>query len=369
VKSLQLTVDRWLFAEYRTDPQSLGLYRILFGVYMLLQLLPDGLWLGNLPPPSFSPPVSIAALFNRYPPYWVMFVLNAATLSCLSALIIGWNTVLASLGTAVGFVLVESFAFADGKIDHSIFGAIIPLTLAFSGWGAAFSVDSRRGDFEARRFSTNHPWLLAILAMLLGFALLTAGMAKVHGGWLRSDTLGARWNILLNYYVLGRRLSVAFWAMQHFPPWLWKFLDFTTVLWEVGFIFTVPRRTWCRLACAMGTFFHFGVWWLFGIPFHPADMTYAAFVGWAVIWPAATARFDGFLLGTNWHAKLLMCATPFGVSVISLLAFGSTPSLALHLPVPEIIMLVSPIFGAAYLVRLLTRTLSPLVDHTSMSPT
>ena len=84
MQRLQSFADGWLFAEYRTDPESLGLYRILFGSYVLLQLLPDALWLPNLPPPSFSPPVSIAALFRDYPPYWVIFVLNAATLFCLA---------------------------------------------------------------------------------------------------------------------------------------------------------------------------------------------------------------------------------------------------------------------------------------------
>jgi hypothetical protein len=368
VQSLRSHIDRWLFAEYRTDPRSLGVYRILFGTYVLLQLLPDGLWLRNLPSPSFSPPVSVAALFVHYPPYWVLFLLNAATLFCVCALIIGWNTVLASLGVAVGYVLIESFAFADGKIDHSIFGALIPLTLAFSGWGAALSVDSRRGDSEARRFSANQPWLLATLAILIGFAVLAAGTAKVHGGWLRSDTLATRWNLIANYYIVGRKLPVAFWAMQHFPPWVWKALDVTTVLWETGFILTVPNRTSCRVACALGSFFHFGVWQLMGIPFHPNLVTYGAFVAWAFVWPAATTRFHTFFMEVNPKATLLLCATPFAIAVLSLLAFGSTPDTALHLPVVPILLLVSPVFGAAYLVSLLKRGPSPDVDHPSMSP-
>ena len=278
---LPRNIDRWLFEQYRTDPERLALYRILFGCYLLLVFLPTGLWIRNLPAASFSPPVSLAALFTRYPPYWVIVLLNAATLFCVSSLIIGWHTAASSLGVAAGLVIVESFAFADGKIDNTILAAAVPLALAFSGWGAAFSVDAERSDSEGRRFSAHQPWLLATLALVIGFSLLTAGMAKVRGGWLRADALGTRWNVIPNYYIVGREVPLAFWAMRTLPPWIWKSMDYAVVAWETGTVLTVPSRTLFRLACSFGALFHLGVWQLFGIRFEQNDIAYAAFVSCA----------------------------------------------------------------------------------------
>src|ERR1041384_8637597 len=72
-------IDRWLFEEYRTDAVSLGIFRILFGCYLVLRTLPLGYWIRDVPSAAFCPPVSLAAFFQGYPPHWVIVALNAAT--------------------------------------------------------------------------------------------------------------------------------------------------------------------------------------------------------------------------------------------------------------------------------------------------
>jgi len=223
------------------------LFACLAASYVLLVDLPWGLWVSNLPQASFNPPVSIAALFTDYPPFWVMFALNAVAVAAAAALLIGWRTVASSLTLALMLMLLHGFSFGDGKIDQITVIVLIPLTLAYSGWGRAFSIENRNEPPSA-----DQPWLLALLALLTGFALFTAGIGKISGGWLKSDSLGTRWHLLWNYYSVGRETLVGSWALQNLPRWGWKAMDWSVAVWEAGFVLTVFRRTWCRVACAFG---------------------------------------------------------------------------------------------------------------------
>jgi uncharacterized membrane protein YphA (DoxX/SURF4 family) len=311
MKTLRRFVDRWLFEEYRTDAESLGLFRILFSSYVLLAELPRGLWV--LPEAAFSPPVGIAALFTHYPPYWLMLLLNAAAMLSGCCLLLGLWTTASSFGLGIGTLLVNSFCYADGKIDEGLL-LWVALLMAYSGWGARFSIDERRRRGAPEAPSRHQPWLLAVLAMVIGFALFTAGSAKARGGWLRPDSLGTRYHLFWDYYVFGRQTPLAGWAFRHLPSWAWKCADWPTVLWETGFVVSIFRRSWCRLACAFGAFFHFGVWLLFDIEISSNLIAYGAFVSWAYLWPAATRALRTGLQRMRPAAISALCAAPFGFS-------------------------------------------------------
>jgi hypothetical protein len=345
--TLRRQIDRWLFEEYRSDPESLAMYRIIYASYLLLVGLPWGLWLRNLPQASFNPPVSIAALFTDYPPFWVMLALNVVALVAAAALLIGWRTVASSLTVAITLMLIHGFSYGDGKIDQIVVLVLIPLTLAYSGWGRSFSIES-----PDEPLSSDQPWLLALLALLTGFALFTAGIGKITGGWLEPDSLGTRWHLLWNYYSVGRETLAGSWALQHLPHWGWKAMDWSVALWEAGFILTVFRRTWCRVACAFGAFFHFGVWMLFQIIVAENLIAYAAFVCWACVCPPATAwlRNRG---RRQWPGtRLALCAVPFAIVTLELIWFDSPAVERLHEIGRLIVVFVAPVLAAAYLLSL-----------------
>jgi hypothetical protein len=358
---LRQRIDRWLFEEYRTDAASLGFFRIFFGCYLVLRTLPLGYWIRELPPTSFCPPVSVAAFFQHYPSHWVIVALNAATALSACMLVLGMNTVFSSIGVAVGLVSIETFCYADGKIDHRILEVITPLALAFSGWGTAFSIDAKRGPEEARRFSANHSVSLAILAMLIGFALFTAGFAKVHGGWLSPNVLATRWQLMPNYYLVGRKVGAASWALENLPPSLWKCMDWSTVLWEAGFILTVIRRTWCRLACAFGALFHFGAWQLFDIEFDVNEMAYSALVSWAFVSKGATDRVRRFAEGLSLRARHILCAVPFATAAMSVFFLGSPPNDALSLHLGPILLTLGLLLALGFAFRLIQISVMKLV--------
>jgi hypothetical protein len=344
--------DHWLFEEYRVDLESLAIFRILFGAHLLLSELPSGLWIRALPPGSFCPPMGFAAFFVHYPPYWVVFVANAVALACACALILGWHTAVASVGVGVGLLTVETCSFADGKIDHSILLIVTALVLARSGWGLVWSLDARRDPTAAQQPGRNRSWLLSVLGLSVGLAIFSAGFAKARGGWLDPGTRATRWHLLPNYYVVGRKEPVALWAMQHVPGWAWKLMDYATVAWEVGLVFTVPRRKLFRAGCAFGALFHFGVWQLFSIQFDDNVIVYGAFLGWASVWPANRPRVRAVLSSLSSRTTLALCIAPFALAACALFAFGTDLSDRFSLPLSQAVLGGGLIVGLWYLGKL-----------------
>lgn len=345
IGALLRRADLWLFEEYRSSAEDLALFRIVFGVYALVATLPAGLW--TLPQAAFSPPVSVAALFTSFPAPGVMLALNATAMLCASSLIIGLHTAAASLGLACSALVINSFAFADGKIDEGLV-IWIASVLAFSGWGNAFSVDARRAVTPPGE-SAHRAWLLALFALLLGFAMFTAGSAKARGGWLRFDTLGTRYHLFWNYFVTGRKTPLATWAWAHLPRWAWKAADFSTVLWEVGFVCSVIRKRACLFMGAVGTVFHVGVWLLFDIKIAANVVGYAAFVSWATLWPAATDALRSWGQRASWGVRTLLCAAPFAFSFFSLFVFGAALQVQIVLFATKVVLCVGLLFGVGYL--------------------
>lgn len=351
--------DRWLFEEYRTDLETLAIFRVLFSGCLLFAVLPGGLWVPDLPGAAYNPPVSLAALFTHYPPAWVLVLLNAITLLCVCMLFIGYRTVAASFGVAAGLLSLSTFAFADGKIDHSILLVLTPFVLARSGWGAAWSVDAARSP--AREAETpNRSWLLSVVALLVGLAVLSAGLAKIRGGWLSPGACATRWHLLANYYVIGLKNPLAFWAMNHLPSFGWKLMDYSTVAWEVGLVCAVPSKRLFLAACAIGTLFHFGVWWLFGILFPANVLVYAAFVEWSSLAPSKTARVRRWLREPPRFALRALVAAPFLVAIASMTLTKTDPSTALSLHLSEGILTIGLVGGVIALGTSLRRAVRSL---------
>jgi hypothetical protein len=345
MKRLLKIVDRWLFEEYRTRAEDLGIFRVLFAAYVLIGYLPKGLWIRELPQAAFSPPLSAAALFRDYPAYSLLWGMNAVTLVFACTLLLGWRTTLSSWAVALGSLLICTFCYADGKIDHDILVSLVPLLLAGSGWGQTFSLDARRGVGEDPASAERQPWLCALLALCVGLGFLTAGLAKARGGWLSPHTLATQWYLFPNFYVTGRAASSAEWAMQQLPRGAWKAMDIVTVIWETTFVLSVPRRAFFRLYCAVGVFFHFGVWQLFQITFGTNVLAYAAFVPWAELWQAAPQ----LLRAPRLRAATLrgLCAIPIAFGAIKLLL---DPSLTERIAerVDALVLLLALPFGVGY---------------------
>ncbi len=345
MNSLIQRVDHWLFEEYRTSLENLAIFRVLFASYVLVDSLPVALWVRDLPQAAFAPPASLAALFHDYPPHWVMVGMNAVTILCTCSLLIGWRTVMSSLGVALGSVVMRSFAYADGKIDNDIMVVLVPLTLAFSGWGQRLSVDGTRSSSNDVLAERRQPWLLALLALLIGLGFLSAGTAKARGGWLSTHTLATRWH-LENVDSAGRDDASGVWSLATFPAWVWKSMDLTTVVWECTFVLAAARRTAFRVYAAVGAFFHLGVWLIFGITFAVNAMAYAAFVSYSDLWPKDAAYADRLRV-KRWLA-ITLCTIPFVVGTAKLFILGASTNDWLAFFVERLILVVSALVATGY---------------------
>lgn len=344
MKGLLRVVDRTLFEEYRASAEDLAIFRVLFAAYTLLSVLPAGLWIRHLPDAAFSPPMSLAAFFRHYPPHSMMVALNALTTLFTCTLLIGYRTALSSVAVAVGLVLVHSFAYADGKIDNDILVVLVPLSLAGSGWGARFSLDARRSPPDANA-TAHQAWLSATLALLIGLAFLSAGLAKARGGWLSLDTLATRFCLLPNIFVTGRGTPLATWTLDSLPVWAWKLADLATVLWECTFVLAVQRRTLFRLYCAIGVLFHFSVWQLFGITVAVNVAAYGAFVSWGSL-----LKRSALLAWKPSRTSLVALGTlPFVVGFAKLFLFDDTLRERMEAAMEGLVLVAGVPTGIGYL--------------------
>jgi len=265
--------------SYSISMNGLAIYRMLYSLYVLAAVAPVALWVPLVPQSYYSPPLGIAAFFPAAPSREVLWLLNAVLILFSTMLLLGWKTRFSSLGTAFSIILLNTWCYSFSKINHDILQVIVPLVLAFSDWGKSISLDSLKTmSREERRQSI--PWPLALLSLLVGTAMLTAGAAKLLSGWLDDDklcTLGHLWTICVGDHVESRFGMQLLQVQSYF---LWKAADWLTVALECLLIVTaVHRRLFC-FTLAVFLLFHLGVLLSFGIAFPFNVIAYGAFFDW-----------------------------------------------------------------------------------------
>jgi len=179
----------------------------------------------------------------------------------------------------------------------------MPMVMAFSNWGKAYSGDSflySKPDGD----TVGNGWPLTLLALILGFMMFTAGFPKILGGWLDLDTQAVFGRYFRQYFVHGRQDLLADYGMQVNNSFLWELLDYATIFFEIGFLAAVihPRTT--RLFISIAVIFHFSTMLLLNISFLPNFVVYAAFLNWTKIHHKVKQWFAGQWSPVLWLAGL-----------------------------------------------------------------
>jgi len=164
-------IDRWIHGFLPVTAQGLALSRIFFAAFFLITGIPTFSWVSRNPPGLFDPPTLSAVTFlATFPPVWVMRTLDLVLCVLLIFVLVGFKTRASSVLLSVTWLIGNSFRYSFGLIDHTILTVIAPLVMAFSGWGATYSIDSKMrkatGDVDA--------WPLSLLALLVGFGFFSA---------------------------------------------------------------------------------------------------------------------------------------------------------------------------------------------------
>ena len=263
--------------------QDLARFRIIVGICTLLTL-PHVDDVASYPADQFAPPPGPLMVFTSVPPDLALHLVGIATAVLAALLILGVHTRTVSVLLAIALMTSFGLTYSFGKIDHTVVIILVPLTMAFSSWGEALSLDARSSSQ-----GTGEPtaqWPLRILAFMIGLAFVTAGLAKYRTGWLDLHTHAVQGHFLRSYFGNGRTdwLAPLFTDFRVGP--VWELLDWFTVAMELGLVLAIVSWRWFRIAVAVVTLFHVGILLLMNIAFHANVVGYGAFVRWGRIGPA-----------------------------------------------------------------------------------
>ncbi len=271
-------IDAWLRAGDITRTSLAG-FRILYATISLL-VLPDFSWVAAWPDSMYNPPPGPMQLFTGFPPEIVLQVLEAAFAVCLVAILIGWQTRTFSF-LAVGVAMAGfGFTYGLGKIDHDILLVLVPGAMALAGWGDRLSVDALRRHDRPAPPERAEQWPLRLFALLIGLAFLTAALPKINGGWLAWDSHAVQAMQARHYLSNGAQHLLAGPFFHFNNPVFWELMDIATIALEAGMLLAVLNWRSTRVAFAVATTFHLGVWLLMTIPFVMNVIAYAFIVPW-----------------------------------------------------------------------------------------
>lgn len=347
-------MDRWLQNEFRSSRTELAVFRIAVSFLILVCYVPTGMWLKSMPFAFFSPPAGIAAVLSDWPPFPFIQFLNVALLISASLLLVGWKTPLASLAASLCLFLLNSLVYASGKINHDILVVATPLVMAFSGWGDALSVDAERTS-GATDFEQEGSASLAILAVITGFAMFTAGWAKLSTGWLSLETQST-YGHLLSVRILGERTALcAELAMQIFPRAAWEIGDWCATLLELAFLPAVLSRRVFQCIVAVACLFHLAVWLLFDIAFAFNVVVYAGFANYDAV-PGFLKRIPPLIHARHGAgARLLWGGAAVAVLCGIVLFYDRSLREMVRPVVDRTVLIAGSAFAVCFLVSLLRR--------------
>ena len=275
MKLLRRRLNGWLLNS-PVSGRDLSLFRIVYALLVLLTIYRSD-YAASVPQVAFDPPTGPFMLLASAPSPSVIWALQAVLCLSLAALAIGWRTKLAGVVAGVLQIVIYGIGYSYGKIDHTILLPLVPLLLSFSAWGSRFSVDAHRKGPDL----VGHSWAPRSLAVALGVAMLTSGLAKVLGGWLSWDSQATYGYAILRSDILNAPLSGNATLVPTDHPVVWEFMDYTTVALECSIVLAaLSWRTFYVAIAGLGVF-HLLTLAVLGIVFPYNLLVYAAFIPWS----------------------------------------------------------------------------------------
>jgi hypothetical protein len=313
-------IDKWIFETFTVTGEGLALFRIFYVLFMLIIISPGHMPFvyytvyGELPADLYFPPPGPMMLFQGFAPAGFLAGVEVALMAALGCLLLGWRTRMMSLAVVLLMLTGNGFAYSMGKINHDMLLAAVPLVMAFTNWGSAWSLDASAG-----RGKNPESWPLAFLALMMGFMMFTAGFPKLLGGWLDIHTHATFGHFIKHHFVNQRQdlMSELFLNVEN--RIFWESLDWATVFFEIGFLFAILKMPVLRFWCALAVVFHFMVMMMLNISFISNLPAYSLFlIDWNRFAPAF--RRTGNMISS--HARYII---PAVFSGIALLYYFGTP--------------------------------------------
>ena len=274
--------SRWIQEEYRLPTGALGVFRIIYALYVLVIIgVPPFRWIGGKPDMFFNPPTySMVYLFDGFPGPLFFWGLDVVVILMFVFVLFGYKTPWASWLLALGLFTGFSWSYAYGKINHdTLLIALVPLVMGFSGWGNRFSVDAHNGSSPGRE----RYWPITLLALLFGFAMFSAGLPKLLSGWLSPTTRAVQGYVIRQHYDYFADQMLTPFMLTFRNDFFWELMDYGAVFLEVGFLFAVARQTAFRFFIVIVMLFHLANCLIFNIEFSRNITLYLLFIDWRPI--------------------------------------------------------------------------------------
>jgi hypothetical protein len=294
------------------DARSLGIFRIFWGIYILLFAAPYSAFVGQVPQAFYDPPVlSLAFLFPGFPPYGLMLAGDLVRIWLVVLITMGIKTRLCTIVFCLLTFISTNFVYSFGKIDHDTLVWVVALCLTFTDWGVAYALapDPRIDHKIAKR-------ALATTGVIIAFGMFTAGFEKaLH--WVNFDlsTNGFLSWFYPGYYTLGRKLLLAP-AVLKVPPQLFKIFDYVAVIFELSPIFFLlaGRAAW-RAWILAAVCFHLANALLLNITFHIHVLIYLPFVAFSHLIRRSHTSHSAISGRFSWRTPIIVFAIILGLAL------------------------------------------------------
>ncbi len=292
---------------------EISFYRIFLGLFFLL-FRQSYSWLGEVPPGFYKPNIlTPAKLFEGLPPAIYFEIVDISIIVLLLLVILGIKARIAFLLLFLITIINNAFMYSFGKIDHSIFSALIFLLFFFTNSGTKFALVPDK-KIKIQNIA------IAIFALCLVFAFFTAGYEKALN-WLDLDlsTSGVLSWFYGGFFNLDRKDLLA----EYFflvPAWVTEIMDYTAVIFEISGIFFLyySRRSW-HLYLILASFFHLTNTLILNISF----LNHFAVYGLWLLSPLLLRyKFAVLVLGLAFFVKGLYLAVVLWLILLTISAYS-----------------------------------------------
>ncbi|WP_431796619.1 hypothetical protein [Microbacterium enclense] len=275
--------------SYRPDGRFLAVLRMAYGLWILL-LPVDILWIAAVPNEFVNPRPGLFGFMDSVPPEGTLIALTVIRAVLAVLLAVGILTLPVSILMTAVLMTAAGISYSFSKVDHFILFELVPLFLVFAGWGHRWSFDAWWRARQSRPFLATRGMPVLLYAMTIGWAMLSAAVPKVMGGWLDPSRQATRGYIARDI-AIGEKLGpLGEWLLPLDIDLFWKLLDYATIAAEGLLIVFVLTPTIYRLWIVLLAFFHTGVYLTLGISFIDYTMVYAVFFSPVVMWAVHRAR-------------------------------------------------------------------------------
>lgn len=355
--------------SYRDTGSDLAVFRVLYASYVFVHKVPTAGWISDAPVAFFRPPIGLAAISVSFPPLWWVVSWNVMLVVSIVMLLFGYRTKVASIGVAVTLLVLNSWEYSIGKINHDILLVIAPAILAWSGWGNSLSLDAHRNQIRDERSAAR---MRALLALIVGYAMFTAGFSKAWTGWLDPEMKCTYSHLVRNYYTTGRSTMITEIALTVGGGAYWKLADWATVALEVAFLPAVVNRRWFCWVAALASVFHVGVLLMFGISFAANIIVYGAFVTYPGI--VRCQRYGSVARKWAGSGAVYRQSVAFLMAICACVGLGmvwSGKPLTACLPVsvPQVVVCIGGVVGLTFICRSIAEILRSCRERMSRQGT